>query len=336
MYWRGNNKKACGGRIICGAAILPTAGVLIVINTVSALFGAFTLPFFVERYNAAFLILFLYLVAGSEFFLLVTSSMDPGIIPRRHMVFRKHSRFKREKVLYRQTHLAINNRLRFCVTCNIFRPPRASHCPICDNCVERFDHHCPWLGTCLGKRNYKYVFFFLLHTLALQLFVLALCATQIAIAAREDSGADDGGGGAAIAENWDSLVIAILTFITTLFVAPLFAYHLYFTIIDQTTREYLKEHFNVLGVSPYSRGGGCRNLAALLCSRTPPSRLTYQLLYEDYYYPPSIVPAELRKGEQVVAPREEAKRPEFKIEKNEEPGLVELAELQTVQRNARA
>ena len=37
---------------------------------------------------------------------------------------------------------------------------RASHCKICDNCVEHLDHHCPWIGSCSGRRNYPYFFVF--------------------------------------------------------------------------------------------------------------------------------------------------------------------------------
>ncbi len=32
-------------------------------------------------------------------------------------------------------------RKRFCVTCNIVRPPKTSHCSICNNCVKNFDQY---------------------------------------------------------------------------------------------------------------------------------------------------------------------------------------------------
>ncbi|CAJ1924475.1 unnamed protein product [Cylindrotheca closterium] len=44
---------------------------------------------------------------------------------------------------------------RWCDFCNIFQPPDGAHCTQCDVCIEGYDHYCVWMGTCIGKKNYK-------------------------------------------------------------------------------------------------------------------------------------------------------------------------------------
>lgn len=52
----------------------------------------------------------------------------------------------------------------YCIKCDFFKPMRARHCRVCNRCVLRFDHHCPWTGNCIGRANMKVFVQFLFHT----------------------------------------------------------------------------------------------------------------------------------------------------------------------------
>ncbi|XP_005106609.1 palmitoyltransferase ZDHHC17 [Aplysia californica] len=63
----------------------------------------------------------------------------------------------------------------FCSTCLIRRPLRSKHCNVCNRCVAKFDHHCPWVGNCIGANNHKYFMGYLFFLSGMLIFCLYGC-----------------------------------------------------------------------------------------------------------------------------------------------------------------
>ena len=58
----------------------------------------------------------------------------------------------------------------FCPLCLVKNKFRSKHCLICQICIDEFDHHCFWVGNCIGKDNYTLFFIFLIYILINTLF----------------------------------------------------------------------------------------------------------------------------------------------------------------------
>ena len=59
-----------------------------------------------------------------------TSLTDPGSVPAAAVP----TQAQRESA----------NKLSMCSQCQTFKPPASHHCRICNRCISRMDHHCPW------------------------------------------------------------------------------------------------------------------------------------------------------------------------------------------------
>jgi len=67
----------------------------------------------------------------------------------------------------------VKDHVKICSKCETWKPERCHHCKICGFCVLKMDHHCPWIGVCIGIKNYK----------AFCLFKTYACLLQVSLAA---------------------------------------------------------------------------------------------------------------------------------------------------------
>uniref|UniRef100_A0AAY4C0W1 Palmitoyltransferase n=1 Tax=Denticeps clupeoides TaxID=299321 RepID=A0AAY4C0W1_9TELE len=234
---------------------VSTAAALLVGST--TLFFVFTCPWLtkaispaVPLYNG---IVFLFVLANFS----MATFMDPCVFPRANEDEDKDDDFRAP--LYKNVEIkGIQVRMKWCATCHFYRPPRCSHCSVCDNCVEDFDHHCPWVNNCIGRRNYRYFFLFLLslstHMVGVFSFGLLFVLHHL--------------------EKLSALhttVTLVVMCVAGLFFIPvvgLTGFHMVLVARGRTTNEQVTGKFRG-GVNPFTRGC-CGNVKYVLCSPLAP------------------------------------------------------------------
>jgi palmitoyltransferase ZDHHC9/14/18 len=156
--WKGQNTILCQGRVIGGPELFKLWRTLGLLLVPSVMFDVWVAEVYCSKYREFNVMIFgVILPIMCSLALLKTAFTDPGIIPRKDTSNKDPMWLQTMPMPPRYQDICVDGttvRFKFCSTCRIFRPPRSFHCPICDNCVERFDHHCPWIGTCIGSRNY--------------------------------------------------------------------------------------------------------------------------------------------------------------------------------------
>ncbi|KAF1359712.1 palmitoyltransferas-like protein PFA3 [Lizonia empirigonia] len=125
--------------------------------------------------------------------------------------------------------------VRFCNKCQSNKPDRAHHCSTCKRCVLKMDHHCPWLATCVGLRNYKAFLLFLIYLTFFCWVCFATSATWVWTEILSDN---------QYTESFmpiNDVLLAVLSGIIGIVITGFTAWHLWLTFKGQTTIESLEK-----------------------------------------------------------------------------------------------
>jgi len=239
--FNGNNILACGGRAVMGPHLeyLAVSVVLATVPTFCFIYNTW-ISFAEDLHVIASIIpiLFWLVIMGS---LTAAAVVDPGIIPKN----------KTPQGSAPPKFIIVKDGVQYkwCRTCHIYRPPRAKHCPICDNCVDKFDHHCPWVGTCIARRNYRFFLTFVSTTFFLAVYVFIFSIIHLTIA----SGKNSDGLMGSMRDEWGTMTALVTSFVALLPVGGLAGYHMYLVSINQTTNEEVNDVYKRTQ-NPFTRG----------------------------------------------------------------------------------
>ncbi|KAI8341901.1 DHHC palmitoyltransferase-domain-containing protein [Chlamydoabsidia padenii] len=288
----GNNIFFCHGRCITNRVFWAFALALFLVLVPSILFAIFTCPWLWYQIHPAVPIIFGYLFILSFVSMIKTSWTDPGIIPRHlHGTFSvtqdqfghayEHQStppppLKQVIIKGEQVHL------KYCDTCGIYRPPRASHCRQCNNCVENEDHHCIWLNNCVGKRNYRSFFTFIVTATLLCLYVIAFGLVQLISLFLAST---DRSFKLILADAPVSFLLIILCFFLLFPVGSLTSYHCFLNVRGVTTHEQLRSSIAMKPIEAhlFDFGNPIVNFIYALCRPRTKSYLARRKYVEERY-----------------------------------------------------
>lgn len=281
----GKNTFFCDGRCICAPNWYGFLCCLVIYVIMGALFFAFDCRYLVVHVSPAIpvigALLYLYILGA----LCTAALTDPGIIPRATMAETEDDENQtlkgKEMVQGVDTDTDTDNRkdatmykvveiggrkflLQYCRTCHIFRPPRSTHCRHCDNCVERFDHHCPMVGNCIGKRNYRHFYLFLTSVAVFAAYVVGCNIAVIVLKAKQTTATD------AVKDSVPTMIEMIVGVAALLIVGGFLCFHTYLIAMEMTTNEFLKGTYSARkhedSKNPYRHKMCCSNCIHILCS----------------------------------------------------------------------
>ncbi|KAI3785907.1 hypothetical protein L1987_45033 [Smallanthus sonchifolius] len=286
--WKGSNIFFLGGRFIFGPDIQSIFLSIFLIVAPVVVFCVFVGRKLLDEFNhhlgilvmVVAIVLMIYILI----MLLVTSGRDPGIIPRNTRPPEPEAVDQSIEIgsaqspplrLPRFKEVTVNGltvKVKYCDTCMLYRPPRCSHCSICDNCVDRFDHHCPWVGQCIGLRNYRFYFMFVSSATLLCIYIFAFCWVY-AIKIKDSEHTSIWG---ALIKTPASIVLILYTFICVWFVGGLTVFHLYLISTNQSTYENFRYRYDRTE-NPYNKGI-IENFKEVFWRSIPPSKNDFRAL----------------------------------------------------------
>nr|CBX24375.1 hypothetical_protein [Oryza glaberrima] len=290
QVWKGNNVFLCGGRLIIGpdaASLLLSMFLILGPAIVFSYQMESTIHRSQQRMHRAAQLIVIITTAADLFFLFMTSARDPGIVPRNTRAPPEVDEFlgsttpsmewssgRTPRMRFRRSKdVTVNGftvKVKFCETCLRYRPPRSSHCSICNNCVEKFDHHCPWVGQCIGLGNYRYFFLFVATSTFLCIFVFIFSWVNVYY----ERGYNGGSIWKALRKEVYSFVLIIYTFIVVWFVGGLTVFHLYLISTNQATYENFRYHYNKKD-NPYQKSIAA-NFVDVFFTKIPPPQNNFR------------------------------------------------------------